>query len=51
MKRNKTIEFLEGTLVVVDKRYQDEKIPGGRKRRIYLINVSCILRMGHEVYL
>ena len=52
MKRNKTIEFLEGTLVVVDKKYQDGKIPGRRKRRTsYLINVSYILRMGHEVYL
>ena len=36
----------------VDKRYQDGKISGRRKRRTsYLINVSYILRMGHEVYL
>lgn len=51
MKRNKTIKFLEGTLAVVDKRYQDRKIPGRRKRRTHYLIVSYILRMGHEVYL
>ena len=41
LRRNKTIEFLEGTLAVGDKRYQDGKIPGRRKRRaIWLMSVQ-----------